>query len=324
MSYTKTRAVIEPADKRRKFKSKTVWPYLFILPFFVIYIAFNIYPLINTFFISLFSWDGFGERSFIGFDNYVEIFTKDPYFLKSIRNTLIFMAGDIPIVLIGGILLASVLNSKMLKGKQFFQTTSFLPYLTTPVAIGVLFSLLFDWNQGTINKILISWGGIDSGINWLGEPGLARATTILMVTWKYIGYHMVFFNAGISGIDMELYEAAEVDGAGTVTKFFKITVPLLRPTWEFLLVMNIIWGFQFFDEPKNLFSSWASTSGGSGVVGGPQRSCLTAVWNIYDTAFGTQMKYGKAAAESYGLALFIFAFSVGMLLVLKGTRHDED
>lgn len=309
--------------QKTKLTGKKVWPYIFIAPFFIIYIAFNFYPLIDTFIISLYSWDGFGEKTFIGFENYRNIFTTDPYFLMSIKNTLIFMAGDIPVVLIGGILLAAVLNSKSLKGRTFFQTVAFLPYLTISVAIGVLFSLLFDWNQGTVNKILLQLGIIDKGINWLGDPKLARLTTIMMVCWKYIGYHMVFFNAGITGIDTELYEAADVDGAGAVTKFFKITIPLLRPTWEFLLVMNIIWGFQFFDEPKNLFSSWASTSGGTGVIGGPQRSCLTAIWNLYDTAFGTQMKYGKAAAEAYGLAIFICAFSIGTLMILKATRHDD-
>ena len=310
--------------KRKRITGKQYWPYLFVTPFFVIYLAFNVYPLISTFIYSLHDWDGFGEMKFVGLANYKTIFTTDPYFLKSIGNTLIFMLGDIPICLVGGILLAVVLNSKLLKGKNFFQVTTFLPYLTISVAIGVLFSLMFDWNQGTINKLLIQWGILNKGINWLGQPKLARFTTIMMVCWKYIGYHMVFFNAAITGIDMELYEAADVDGAGAWKKFSRITLPLLRPTWEFLLVMNIIWGFQFFDEPKVLFSSWTSASGGTGVIGGPQRAALTAIWNIYDTAFGTTMHYGKAAAESYGLALFIVAFTVGVLLILRVTRNDKD
>ena len=310
-------------NRKKRLTARKIWPLVFVAPFFIVYISFNLYPLIDTFRISLYSWDGFGEMKYIGFKNYVNIFTKDAYFLNSIKNTMIFMVADMPIELIGGITLAAVLNSKLLKGKQFFQVVTFLPYLTISVAIGVLFSLLFDWNAGMINKILVSLGVVKEGIDWLGKVGWARATTVLMVCWKYTGYHMVFFNAAITGIDRELYDAAEVDGANGWKKFSRITLPLLRPTWEFLIVMNIIWGFQFFDEPKVLFSSWTSTSGGTGVIGGPQRSCLTAIWNIYDTAFGTTMKYGKAAAEAYGLALFIVVFSVIVLGILRATRGKD-
>lgn len=310
--------------KRKKIQGKHVWPYIFLLPFFVIYIAFNLYPLINTFFISLHSWDGFTDMSFIGFKNYVDLFTTDPYFWKSIGNTLIFMAFNIPISVGGGLLLAVMLNSKLLKGSGFFRLASFAPYITISVAIGVLFVLLFDWNTGMVNRILEAVGLIDEKINFLGTPALARMVVVLMVCWKYIGYHMIFFNAGILGIPMELYEAADVDGASAWTKFSKITVPMLRPILEFLIIMNIIWGFQFFDEPKVLFSPWVSASGGAGTAGGPLRSCLTAVWNIYDTSFGTQMQYGKGAAIAYGLFLFILVFSVfGLTVMRKGGKKDE-
>lgn len=310
-----------PDRQRRMIQGKYVWPYLFVIPFFAIYIAFNFYPLINTFFISLTKWDGFRESTFIGFKNYVDIFTKDPYFLKSIGNTLIFMAFDIPIVIGGGILLAALLNSKYLKASGFFRLATFAPYLTIPVAIGVLFSLLFDWNSGIINKILLSTGLIHQGINFLGDPNLARGTIILMICWKYIGYHMIFFNAGILGIPLELYEAADVDGASGFVKFTRITIPMLRPIVEFLLIMNIIWGFQLFDEPKVLFSPWVSASGTTGTVGGPGRSALTAVWNLYDTSFGTQMQYGKGAAIAYGLFLFILIFSaIGLLLIKRRNK----
>ncbi|MDC7290097.1 sugar ABC transporter permease [Blautia schinkii] len=310
--------------KKRKLRAINICPYLFVLPFLVIYLTFNFYPLVYSFFISLTSWDGFGESVFIGFKNYVDIFTKDPYFIKSIKNTLIFMAFNLPINIIGGLLLASALNSRLLKRNGFFRTATFLPYLTIPVAIGVLFSLLFDWNSGLVNKILSAVGLIDQNINFLGVPFLARMVVVIMICWKYIGYHMIFFNAGIIGIPTELYEAAEVDGATAVQKFFKITVPMLRPIIEFLLIMNIIWGFQLFDEPNILFSPWISSSGAAGVVGGPRRCAMTAVWNLYDTTFGTQMQYGKGAAISYGLFMFIFLFSgVGLLLVKLLNRNKS-
>lgn len=310
--------------RMKKIQGKHVWPYIFVLPFFVIYLAFNFYPIIYSFVISLTEWSGFGESKFVGFANYVNIFTKDPYFLKSIGNTLIFMAFDIPIVIIGGILLAAILNSSLLKGSNFLRLATFSPYITIPVAIGVLFSLLFDWNSGMINKILVGVGAIDSGINFLGVPALMRVVIILMICWKYLGYHMIFFNAGILGIPTELYEAADVDGASGFTKFTRITIPMLRPIIEFLIIMNIIWGFQLFDEPKVLLSPWTSASGGAGTVGGSKRAALTAIWNLYDTTFGTQMQYGKGAAIAYGLFIFISVFSgVALLIINRNKRKGE-
>jgi multiple sugar transport system permease protein/cellobiose transport system permease protein len=280
--------------------------------------------LIYSFFISLTKWDGFSPATFIGFKNYVDIFTRDPYFLKSIKNTLIFMAFDIPLVAGGGLVLAAILNSRLLKASGFFRMAAFLPYLTIPVAIGILFMLIFDWNTGLINRIFVNLGILKQGINFLGIPMLARGVVVLMIFWKYLGYHMIFFNAGILSISNELYEAADVDGASSFTKFFRITVPMLRPIVEFLLVMNIIWGFQLFDEPKVLFSPWLTSGGGAGTAGGPQRAALTAVWNLYDTSFGTQMQYGKGAAIAYGFCFFLFVFSVVIQVFIRWRNKDDN
>jgi multiple sugar transport system permease protein/cellobiose transport system permease protein len=315
-------AIIKKRSRKMP-QGKDVWPYIFLLPFFLIYFTFNFYPIIYTFIISLHKWDGFTDAVFTGFTNYISIFTKDPYFLKSIKNTLIFMVIDIPLVVGGGIVMAAILNSKILKFSTVFRWTTFLPYLTIPVAIGILFLLIFDWNMGLFNRILLTIGIIKEGINFLGVPALARGTIILMIFWKYLGYHMIFFNAGILGISNELYEAADVDGASVFTKFFRITVPMLRPILEFLLVMNIIWGFQLFDEPKVLFSSWASSGGSVPAAGGPQRSALTAIWNLYDTTFGTQMQYGKGAAIAYGLFLFILVFSIVTQMIIRLRNKGE-
>lgn len=309
--------------RKHKLTGKKVWPYLFLIPFFVIYLSFNFYPLIYSFVISLTQWDGFTEPVFVGLSNFVNIFTDDPYFLKSIENTLLFMLFNAPFVLIGGLILATMLNSKLIRGRNVFQLATFLPYLTIPVAIGVLFMLLFDWNSGLINRIFVSLGIFQEPVNFLGLPGSARFVVIMMINWKYIGYHAVFFSAGITSIPVELYESAEVDGASAFVKFRKITIPMLRPIIEFLLIMNIINGFQLFDEVKVLFSPWLSASGGAGTIGGPDRAALTAVWNLYDTSFGTQMQYGKGASIAYGLFLFILLFSLVALFILKRTNREE-
>jgi cellobiose transport system permease protein len=299
-----------------------LWPYLFVLPFFLIYLAFGIFPIVYSFLISLTSWDGYGKITFIGLGNYKNIFLTDPYFMKSITNTLLFMVVDIPILICGGILLASVFNSQVVKFRGPMRLAIFSPYLTVPVAISIIFGLLFDWNSGIVNKVLMSVGLSERGINWLGNPTLARGVVILMIVWKYLGYHMIFFNAGIVAIPKELYEAAEVDGARGWHKFFHITVPLLRPITEFLIIMNIIWGFQLFDEPMVLFSGWMSGMA-PGAVGGPERSALTAIWNLYDTSFGTQMQYGKGAAIAYGTFMFIVLFSFLGYTAMKGRPAKE-
>ena len=288
-----------------------------MLPFFLVYLAFGILPIIYSFLISLTTWNGFGKMSYAGFKNYISIFTTDPYFLRSIGNTMIFMAINTPLLIVGGIVFASIFNSQMIRFSTTFLLAVFAPYLTVPVAISIIFGLIFDWNSGILNRVLVALGVSAQGVNWLGDPWLARGVVCLMIVWKYLGYHMIFFSAGIVGIPVELYEAADVDGASAVQKFRKITVPLLRPITEFLIIMNIIWGFQLFDEPMALFSGWISGSA-PGAVGGPKRSALTAIWNLYDTTFGTQMQYGKGASIAYGLFLFIVAFSFIGYRIMKG------
>ena len=220
-------------------------------------------------------------------------------------------------VLIGGLVLAVVINSRYIVCRRFFELSNFLPYLTTPVAIGVIFALFFDFKVGVVNNALIALGVLKDGINWLGDPAYAPWVVILMVAWKFMGYYMVFFLAGLTGISPELYDAAAIDGSPAFNTFIKITVPLLRPVINFLVITGIIGGMQLLDEPMLLFNRVASGP----MTGGPERSCLTAVWDIYDTAFGSYMKLGRAAAISYGLFAVILIFS---LVAYRFFQKKED
>lgn len=284
------------------------WPYLFIAPYFIIYLIFGFYPILYSLGISFTNWDGIGSIHFVGFTNYIKLFTIDPYFWKSIINTLILLLESLPVQIIGGLLLAVALFSKRAKFKRLFQLVNFLPYITTPVAVGLIFWMFFDWQTGIVNRILTQSGILAEGINWLGNVWPARIVVGLMIIWKYTGYTMVIYLAGLANIPNDIYEAAYVDGSGPVHTFFKITVPLLRPVTVFLVITSIIGGLQLFDEPKLLLAGWGGASGS--VVGGPDRGCLTAVWNLYDTAFGSNMRYGMGAAIAYGLFLVIFLVSI--------------
>lgn len=285
------------------------WPYIFLMPFFICYFVFNLYPVLFSFFVSLTDWDimNMGQIEFIGLTNYIKLLTDDPYFFRSIWNTFLFMIGYIPISIILGLLLAvSIFN--LSKFKKIFQTLNFLPYITTPVAIGFIFSFMFDWSNGLVNKFLVYIGVFSDGVNWLGNPELARLVVILMIFWKNFGYYFIVYLSGLTSIPAELKEAATVDGASKWQNFYYITLPLLKPITIFLVVTSIINGFQLLDEPMMLFGGGLAGGAGS-VVGGPERSALTTIWYFYDTAFSSSAKLGYGAAITYTLFVIILFFS---------------
>jgi cellobiose transport system permease protein len=283
--------------------SLKVWPYLFLSPFLLLYIAFQIYPIVYSFMTSFTAWDGFGEKRAVGFENYIRIFTEDPYFWKSVGNTLLIMLMSTPVVILLGLLMA-VFLFHLSRGKSFFQTVNFIPYITTPVAIGLIFALMFDWSSGIVNTTLKNMGILEKGINWLGEPVYARLVIALMIIWKYTGYHMAIYLAGITAIPHDMYEAAKVDGSSVINTFFKITVPMLAPITIFLVLTDLIGGMQMFDEPQLLYTG----GGGSTLVGGPDRSVLTVVWYFYDVTFSTS-RFGYGSAVSFSLFLLILLFT---------------
>ncbi len=271
---------------------------LFLAPFVILYVVFGLYPILYSFFISLTDWTFGKETSFVGLGNYISLITSDPYFWKSVGNTLLLMLLYIPASLVVALLLANLIYQKKTRFKKFFQVAFFLPNVTTAVAVGLMFALIFDWQTGMLNAVLLKLGVIAEGINWLGTPGTARFVTGLMLFWTYFGYCTVFYLSGMAGIPEDLYEAATLDGANRRQLLRHITLPMLRPTTTFLLLTSFISGSQIMAEPQLLLNGWASVGQ---TVGGPDRSCLTIVWYLYDTAFGngTRLQYGKGAAIGY-------------------------
>lgn len=291
-------------------------PYTFLLPFLLMYAAFSLFPLLYTLFMSFTDWNLLSKGSkFVGVDNYLQIFSGGAFFWKTLSNIGIMAAVWIPLILGGGLLLAVLLNSIFTRWKSFFQVTILLPYIIIPVAIGLVFSIVFDYSMGFANKFLMGLGLISENMYWLGTPGLARAVVILMVVWKYLGYNMTMFLAGIVSIPVELNEAAYIDGANAWQTFTRITVPMVKPIFVFLLLTGISGSFQITEEPMLLFKGVAG--GITGLIGGPDRSCLTPVWNVYDTAFGSTSRFGLASALSYSTFLLILAVSSVSYLVLR-------
>ncbi len=296
-------------------KKRNYSPYLFLLPFFLIYGTFNLFPALYSLLISFTKWNGVNEMTFMGFDNYIRLFTSDTMFRKALFNTVLFLVIGMPMQVITGLVLAVLLKDLHDKARSTFQLFNFLPYLTIPVSIGILFQILFDWKYGAVNMFLEGVQLIDEPVNWLGTAVGARAITILLAYWKYFGYMMVIFLAGLSTIPEELYEAADIDGARWKDKFFRIILPLLRPIITFVVTTSIMGGFQFFDEPKMLFSG-----SGKAALGGPDRSVLTVIMYFYNVTF-ERFEYGYGAAIAYGL--FVIIFIVSLLSMRAMTRSDN-
>lgn len=294
------------------------WPVIFLAPYFIFYFLFFIYPTLYSFFISLTDWDslmGEANRKVVGIANYITIFTKDKLFFKALGNTFFFMVIYIPILILGGLALA-VLLYKLTRGRRVFQTINVLPYITTPVAIGIIFSFMFDWSTGIVNTVLVKSGIIEEGINWLGDGATARIVVIFLIVWKNLGYYLLIYLAALSTVPEDITEAAMVDGANRWQTFWKITVPYLKPITIFLVLTSIISGFQLFDEPYLLFSNI------NAPLGGPDRSCLTAMMYFFDQAFKSSTKLGYGAAVSY--ALFIVILIVSGIVSKVVNRKEED
>ncbi|MFA5014094.1 MAG: sugar ABC transporter permease [Actinomycetota bacterium] len=293
---------------------KDNYGYLFILPFFLIFLGLQIYPVIYTLYLSFQQYDGISKAEFIGWANYGRL-VKDPVFLKAIINTWrIWICNFIP-QLIFGLGLAVVLTQARIKGRNFFRAVYYLPNLVTAASIGILFSALLGRQYGTINQILLKLGIIKEQIYFLGSPGWSSATVSTILWWMWFGHSMIIFMAGIRAIPDQLYEAARVDGAGGWQSFWKITLPLLRPIMIYVLITSLIGGMQNFDIPYVI---------GEGVTlgtGEPQKALLTMVMYMYNTAFRWSNR-GYAAAIAYGLFFIIMVFSVLIFVFMQ--RRDAE
>lgn len=293
------------------------WPYLFSTPFLLAYGLFMLFPMIYSFYLSLFDYNGIVEKHFVGFSNYITLFTRDKLFLKALGNTVLIMLMSLPVNLILGLLLAWLLF-RIAKGRRMFQVINFLPYITTPVAIGFIFSYIFDWHSGIFNSLLTHFGILQENYYWLQHPWSARLIVAIMIIWRNLGYCMTIYLSGLTSISKEYYEAAAIDGAGSMKTLLHIAVPLLKNTSFFLFITSMIGGFQMFDEPVQLYSGWSAAARS---VGGPDYSVLTVIWKFYDDSFGSNTRLGYGAAIAYTLFLVIGICSLISFIV--NNRKDS-
>ena len=273
--------------------------YAYIAPFYILFLVFNLFPMVFGFALSFFRWDGLSDMHFIGVQNYGNLL-KDPLFWKALQNTLfIGIIAHIPILL-GGLVLAYILNTRLVRGENIFKTIYFMPMVTSAVAVTVIFSSMFGYNYGVINYFLSLFG--EPPINWLGGDGsLIKVAVIVMFSWKWIGWNMVIYLAGMQGISNDIYEAAFIDGATHVDVVFKILIPLLKPIILFTLIQSTIGMFNLFTEPFVLTgNSW---------TGGTNNGALTLMIYLLNKAPQGGNLYGYASAVAYVITLMIILIS---------------
>ena len=277
----------------------------FLAPATIMIAIMSFYPMIRAFIISLQTGAGANMRFADPiFSNYKRILA-DKVFQQSIANTFLYLIIQVPIMLILAILLAQLLNNKDLKFKGFFRTCVFLPCATSLVSYSLIFRSMFA-TDGLINSILIKLGILSTGYNFLGNSTSAKIVIILALIWRWTGYNMVFYLAGLQNIDYSVYEASYIDGATPFQQFLKITVPLLKPTILLTAIMSTSGTLQLFDESVNL------------TAGGPGKSTMTLAHYIYNISFVETPKFNYAAA----LSVFILV-SVAILSAIQMKVGDK-
>lgn len=277
-------------------EKKSMKGYLYLMPALIIILVFTIYPLIRAFVMSFMEDYNMieGTYSSFGLDNYRGIF-KDKYFIKAIANTGIYVVFVVPCSIALSLLIAVLLNSKI-KCRGLFQTLYFLPYVTSVIAIGIVWRWIFNENYGLLNQIL-SWFGIKA-IPWLNKKQYALPSLIIFSVWKSMAFNILIFLAGLQTISPDLYNAAKVDSTPRWRVFTKITVPGIMPMISYALVMGMINAFKVYNEVYSLFASKA----------GPANSAITVVYYIYDK-FYNQYDFGEASAAAVILFLIILVLT---------------
>ena len=282
--------------------------WVFLAPAAILIFIMCFYPMVQAFIMSLKTGSSANMKwAEPVFYNYTRMFA-DKLFRRSIGNTFLYLLIEVPIMLVLAILLAQLLNNKQLKFKGLFRTCVFLPCATSLVSYALIFKSMFA-TQGLINTILVNLGIFKENFNFLGTPGTAKAIIIIALIWRWTGYNMVFYLAGLQNIEYSVYEAAKIDGANGWKTFWGITVPLLKPVIVMTFIMSINGTLQLFDESVNL------------TAGGPANSTITMSHYIYNNSFGKGVaNFGYASAMAF--VVFIMVAILAAINMKVGDTRD--
>ena len=287
-----------PKGKRLKYALTIA---VFLLPSLIPLVMFVLGPMVSAAWTSLHSWNLIGPMQWVGLDNYAFLLT-DPATHQAFLHTVYYIVGYLPLVYVGGLALALALNTA-LKGRAFLRGVYFLPVITSWVVVALVWRWLLNPSTGVVNTVL-AWFGIE-GPGWWADPAWAMPSIILASAWKDLGFVMVLLLAGLQAINPDLYEAAELDGAGWWRRLFSITLPMLSPSTFFVIVLSLINGFQVFDQVYVM------------TGGGPNNASQVVVQQVYDLTF----RYGQAGMASALSWVLFFVILIVTLIQFYGQRR---
>ena len=270
----------------------------FIMPSLIGFLVFTFVPVVISLFLSFCDWNfmkGFEGIEFIGLKNYIKLFSDD-WFLASYKNNIMFTVVTVPTLIALGLVIATIMN-KYIFGGGAVRTMFFIPYICSVVAVCSVWMVLFQPSYGPINQLLFKLG-MENPPKWLADYDWSLISIMIVYIWQQVGYYAIVFLAAIKGVPGELYEAASLDGAGSVRSFFNVTVPMVAPTTFFLTIMGIIGSFKVFDQISVL------------TQGGPGNSSSVMAFYVYRTAFEY---YDMGYANTLAWALFVLIFIVTMV-----------
>ncbi|MBI5671365.1 MAG: sugar ABC transporter permease [Chloroflexi bacterium] len=290
-------------------RQRTIWAYVFVAAPLVGLLVFFLGPIVFSGWVSLHDWNMItpvADMAWAGLDNYIYLLTQDTVFPKALLNTFLFAIGGVGSNVVLGLGFALLLNGKI-RGKTLWRVIYFLPVMTAPLALGVIFGFMFNRNYGVVNNLLVALSIPRQP--FLGHPSQALLVVIIIAVYQYVGYYIVIYLAGLQGIPQDYYDAASVDGANKWQSFRHITLPLLRPVTLFVVVTNTIGALQVFDLV------FATTNGG------PANSTITVVLHMYNTAFKFS-RMGRASAMAFILFAIILTITILQLRFLRDRTNE--
>lgn len=274
-------------------KKNNLLPYLLVSPYIIHLLVFVAFPVFFSIYLTFNKWNIISPMEFIGFGNFIRLF-QDDLFFKSIYNTLKFLVVHIPLQIIVALLLAELLNQKIVL-RPFFRAAFFLPVVVSGVVVSMLWQQLYGFDTGILNRLLTTFGL--GKVGWLVNPDMAMVSIAIMATWKNVGLYVILFLVGLQTVPPQYYEAADLEGASHWQKFWYITLPMINPTIFMVVILSTIGGFSLFIEPYIM------------TGGGPLNSTLSAVLYIYKQAF-TFYHMGYSATLGFFFAFIILAVVV--------------
>lgn len=301
---------VSKAKRKLEFKKNLV-AYSFIAPNFIGFAVFTLIPIAFAFVLAFAEWDGNNPMRFIGLENFINL-TKDKFFIASLKNTILYSIGTVPLTLVTSLGMAVLLNQNV-KGRSFFRTLGFFPYVASLVAITSVWTMIFHASKGPVNSILYHVFNVpkDKLPNWFAGD-LVLLMIILFSVWKYMGYYMVIYLAGLQGIPTDLYEAGTIDGANFWQRLRYITLPALKPTTFFVIVMLTINCFKIYDIAVMLAGGSTNTLSTSAMV---------LVYSIYQNAFN-YWKLGYSSAIA--MVLFVLVLVVTIIQFKGESKFAND